>query len=326
MTTYGWDASHYDWGRGPMNIAAARSAGIQFFTHKATEGTSYVDAQFVTAMSRARAAGMPLLGAYHVLHTASINAQVDHFLATLPSWLDGEVILAQLDVEHWADDSPPPSAVYAWCDRFTVLTGRRPVVYASRGQYGNTLGGLAARGVPLWNAAYPTGTARSLGAAYTAAGGDQSANWAAYSGAVPAIWQYSSNATIGGQPGCDVNAFRGTLADLQALIGGDDMALTDTEHSWLAATTNRTNAVVSDDNPALPGYPSPTSPLGQMLAAAKRINAGALGGGLTDEQIATQAKAIGDALIASGANGLTAVDHAGVVADVVAALNTLHAG
>ena len=32
MTVFGWDASDYDWGRGPMNLAAARTDGIDFFT------------------------------------------------------------------------------------------------------------------------------------------------------------------------------------------------------------------------------------------------------------------------------------------------------
>jgi hypothetical protein len=47
---------------------------------------------------------------------------------------------------------------------------------------------------------------------------------------------------------------------------------------------------------------------------------------LTNAQVASIATTIADALVASGANGLSATDHAGVVADVKAALNTLHAG
>jgi hypothetical protein len=44
MTIFGWDASDFDWPRGPMNLNAAASDGITFFTHKATEGTGTVHA------------------------------------------------------------------------------------------------------------------------------------------------------------------------------------------------------------------------------------------------------------------------------------------
>jgi hypothetical protein len=42
--------------------------------------------------------------------------------------------------------------------------------------------------------------------------------------------QYTSSATIAGLTTCDANAFRGTLAQLRALMTmGDDMAMTDAE-------------------------------------------------------------------------------------------------
>jgi hypothetical protein len=50
---------------------------------------------------------------------------------------------------------------------------------------------------------------------------------------VPAIWQYSSSATVGGQSTCDVNAFRGTLGQLRQLLapgwteGFDDVSVED---------------------------------------------------------------------------------------------------
>jgi GH25 family lysozyme M1 (1,4-beta-N-acetylmuramidase) len=234
LTIFGWDASHYDWGRGSMDIGAAVRAGISFLTHKATEGTTYTDAQFATAMSRAHGV-VPVAGAYHVLHTGNINAQVDHYLSVLsgqsPWWQSGN-FLVQLDCERWATDFPQKADIKAWCDRFVSVTGgtHRPIVYASRGQYGSTLSGL---GYPLWNAAYPSGNAGSFKSLYP---GDTSSNWAAYSGATPAIWQYTSNATIGSQTECDANAYRGTLVQLQALLRGpsreDDMEQSESVQYW----------------------------------------------------------------------------------------------
>lgn len=225
MTIFGWDASHYDseGGRGPMDLAAAHSAGVQFFTHKVSEGTGFTDPRGAAILARAHSSGIPLLGAYHVLHTSNVNAQVDFFLSRLPSWWADGPFLVQLDVEHWTNDWPPPAAVTAWVSRFVQKTGGqyRPLVYASKGQYANTLLSVHA---PLWNAAYPTSTARPLAAAYSAAGGDSGKGWVNYSGQMPALWQFTSNATVGSQRQCDVNAFRGTIDQLIALTRGVDMA------------------------------------------------------------------------------------------------------
>jgi hypothetical protein len=64
MTIFGWDASDFDWDRGPMDLGAARAAGIDFFTHKATEGTEIRHRHYGETLERARAAGVPFLGAY----------------------------------------------------------------------------------------------------------------------------------------------------------------------------------------------------------------------------------------------------------------------
>jgi hypothetical protein len=129
-----------------------------------------------------------------------------------PWWQSGPFIV-QLDCEQWPTDFPGPADISAWCARFVAVTGgtHRPIVYASRGQYGNRLGGV---GYPLWNAAYPSGASGNFRSLYP---GDKASNWAAYSGHTPVIWQYSDTATIGSQTACDANAFRGTLADLNAL-------------------------------------------------------------------------------------------------------------
>lgn len=235
MTIYGWDASHYDSSpdRGPMNMGAAKAAGVQYFTHKVTEGTTFVDGMSPSILARAKAAGIPLLGGYHVLHSGNINAQVDWFLSHLPSWWDDGPFLVQLDVEHWPNDTPSAADIHAWVVRFLDVTAGQytPFVYASKGQYGSA---TIMADVPLWNAAYPSGTARKLTAAYVAAGADTGEGWSPYAqpARLPAIWQYTSNATIGTQTQCDANAFRGTIEQLIALTRGGDMEQTDLVKGW----------------------------------------------------------------------------------------------
>ncbi len=223
MTVYGWDASDFDWGRGPMDLVAARAAGIDFFTHKATEGTRTRHKRFGEALRRARDAGIPVLGAYGIPRTpgngghGSDSAQVDYFLSYVdqqaPWWRDWPHWFWQVDLEHWEYDKVAPAHGLAWCDMLTRRTGRRVVLYAPKWAYGNSIGGSS----PLWQSNYGNNPATGFKAAYP---GNSSSRWAVYSGRTPVILQYGSRTTIGRQPTCDANAFRGTIAELLAFIGG----------------------------------------------------------------------------------------------------------
>lgn len=238
---YGWDMSHYD----APSIGAALAEGFSFITHKA--GGDAVDSELAAWWSgvkdlslpsgRAGSSGptKPLLGAYWVLYPGRPAARADEFIARLDAqcqgWRDRPFLL-QVDCEIWRDDrstKPGLADIKAFCDRLrTRLPRLRPVVYASAGQYGSSLTGL---GYPLWNARYPlgdqAGTAATL---YARCGGDAGKGWAAYSGQTPTIWQFTASATIAGQRTSDANAYRGTLAQLVALVAPgweDDMAKED---------------------------------------------------------------------------------------------------
>jgi GH25 family lysozyme M1 (1,4-beta-N-acetylmuramidase) len=240
---YGWDASNFDWDRGPMDLAAAARDGIQFFTHKASEGGGTTHSHYGEALRRARDAGIPVLGAYHVVRSSpSVATQVNHFLSYLDSqtpwwrtWLDW---FLQVDLEKWSYDAVPASVGEAFADLVEQRTGRRAVIYASRGQYGNELTGTSHL---LWNANYGTNPVLRFTTAYGVRGGDTGPGWVAYSGRMPTIWQYGSQTIIGNQPGCDANAFRGTLPQLKSLlrptpIGDENMQRTAKDaqgQSWI---------------------------------------------------------------------------------------------
>lgn len=222
MTLFGWDASHYDWSRGSMDLVAAKAAGISFMTHKIGEGTDYTDAKFATFYKRAKAAGLPLIGAYYVNHNGNQNAQADRFLALLdaqaPGWRDGPFIL-QIDSERWDQGTPTPAEVEAFAHRLLASAPQfMPVIYGPKWVYGDLLKGA---GVPLWASNYGSNPTEAFRTAYP---GDSSDRWAAYSGETPEILQYGSKTRIGGQGTCDANAFRGTLAELTDLVypAGDD--------------------------------------------------------------------------------------------------------
>jgi hypothetical protein len=222
MTTlYGWDASDFDHDRGPMDMAAAAKAGIAFFTHKYTESTS-TKHHPQAAMNGARAAGIPFLGAYAVPRTPgpSIASQAAYLIAyadqVTPWWRTFPGWFWQVDTEHWSYDKVSAATGAAMCAELRKRTGKQTIHYAPQWAYGNTVPGPD----PLWASSYVSGSGdfKTLAAKIT------SGKWAAYSGRTPAILQYSSSATIGRQPTCDANLFRGSTADFARLIGASTPA------------------------------------------------------------------------------------------------------
>jgi hypothetical protein len=218
VTLFGWDASDFDWPRGPMDLAAAKRDGISVFTHKATEGTSTKHKHYGEALSRARAAGIPYLGAYLVARSGNAAAEVDYFLSYVnsqtPWWSSFPGWFWQIDLEKWPYDSVSASTGESVADILAQRTGKPTIIYASRGQYGNSLAGTSH---PLWNAAYGSNPAKHYREAYP---GDSGSGWTSYSGRTPIVWQYGSKTTIGSQPTCDANAIRDAAA-WQALFGED---------------------------------------------------------------------------------------------------------
>jgi hypothetical protein len=269
----GIDASDFDWGRGPVNIGAAVRDGITFFTHKATEGTTIQHIHYGDALNRANAAGMPFMGAYLVVRTpgnnghGSIQAQVNFFLAYLdgqtPWWRTRSEFFIQVDTEHWGYDDVAPQYGVLACDLLRTQTGKLVMHYAPRWAYGDTIGGNH----PLWASSYGTNPTVPYRNAYP---GDGSSGWAPYSGRTPTILQYGSRLTIGSQPICDGNAFRGTIDQLRELITGKKtmMALIDDgDFNWLS---NRLEGIAHMRN-AIAGGLGKGDPI-ELVQVIKRID------------------------------------------------------
>ena len=88
------DISHHN---GIDSWAQVKDAGIVGIIHKATEGTSYVDDQYLSRARDALNAGL-LWGAYHFANGSNVQDQVENFLRTVG--VDDETLYA-LD---WEDD------------------------------------------------------------------------------------------------------------------------------------------------------------------------------------------------------------------------------
>lgn len=222
MTLFGWDASHFD---GPLSrpiLDRARAEGIDFFTHKIGEGLADTEGTLDdTALAAARDAGVPFIGGYLIPRSnATPAAQVARWLQLAetgePWWRSFPGWFWQVDLERWSYDNVAASQGITCAQLLRAATGRCVVLYASRGQYGDSLTGWDG---PLWNADYRAGPGYP-GDGWVAADKGAAAGWAPYSGKAPAILQYTSSATIAGLSTCDKNAYRGSLDDFRTMIGG----------------------------------------------------------------------------------------------------------
>jgi hypothetical protein len=221
---------------------------------------------------------MPFMGAYIVVRTpgnnnhGSIQAQVNYFLAYLnsqtPWWQGMREFFIQVDTEHWGYDDVAPQYGVLACDLLRAQTGKLVVHYAPRWAYGDTIGGDH----PLWASSYGSNPTAPYRQAYP---GDGNSGWAPYSGRTPTILQYGSSLTVGSQPSCDANAFRGTVDQLRELVTGvpsmtpDEIRRATNPDAYLWGQTNELDpipAVVGDGGAVItPGVPN------RPLQRAKRI-------------------------------------------------------
>lgn len=199
MTIYFEDVSNWQNG---MSITGACAA-----TAKASEGTGYRDPDYAGYRAQATAMGIPFAG-YHFLHNGSVAAQAalafEMVGASTPLMLDVEVVQGQPD--------PTYADVTGFVAAYRALGGRVTLLYLPEwfwsGHWGSPdLTPLANLGLALISSDYTT---------YS----DTGPGWAPYGGVTPTFWQYTSTATVNGQPNVDLNAYRGTVEQLRAIFEG----------------------------------------------------------------------------------------------------------
>jgi lysozyme len=200
----GPDVSVY---QGDIDWERVRRAGSAFAIVKATEGRHFRDKRFGPARWKAmRDAGL-IRGAYHFARPSAESADAtlearDFFKAveSVGGLQEGDLPLV-LDLEVTRLSGP---ATLEWTGDFVAeirrLSGRRPLLYVSPGFWHGVLGDPRQTfGCRLWVAHYGV----KKPAAPTA--------WKSWT-----FWQHTDKGRVDGIAGtCDLNRFRGTVADLQ---------------------------------------------------------------------------------------------------------------
>jgi hypothetical protein len=199
MTIYFPDVSNNN---GAIDVSAAPALFA-----KATEGTGFVDGYYAGHRDKAHAMGIPFAG-YHYLHHGDIQAQAANAFSVVgpgvPLMMDVEVVEGLPDPQY--DD------LTAFVQAYRALGGTVTLLYLPEwfwsGHWGSPdLTPLAQGGLALISSNY---------SGYS----DTGAGWQPYGGVTPSIWQYTSTANFGGDANVDMNAYRGTIDELRALIGG----------------------------------------------------------------------------------------------------------
>ena len=198
----GIDVSHW---QGVIDWPAVAAADKRFAYIKATEGTSFVDANFAANRIQAKAAGL-YVGAYHYARPdATLGdavAEADHFIDTVQP-AAGE-LLPVLDLEEAGDLSTAALQdwVRAFLNRVYQRLGVRAVIYVSPNFWQTHMGDttwFADSGYRmLWIAHWTDAGAPSV----------PGANWSGYGWT---FWQYSSNGAVPGISGrVDLDRYGGT--------------------------------------------------------------------------------------------------------------------
>ena len=228
-TIYGIDISEHNDG---LSCVRAKQEGIDFAIIRLCDGT-YVDPVFHSHLADAEQAGM-LISTYWYLRAPSEGTTIAQQVDVIDQQMAGRRDLpVWIDVESIDERFPPGDPRHYLLRGEDVWEAKRelerrgyrvPGVYSGAWYWEHMPGGEPSmQGLgALWCSNYGdnngAGEPRAL---YASEGGDRHPGWDYPLGdRKPDLLQFGSRGTVAGRPNVDINAYRGTKAELQALFSG----------------------------------------------------------------------------------------------------------
>lgn len=132
IDSYGIDGSHFQTLTDP---AAVHANGITFAAWKCTEGNSFADPTYSSAMSRLKAAGIRV-GAYHFASSGNAAAQASYFKSHAGGYLATGNLWPMLDLENTAVQGIADSFI---CQFYDALGTGCLLVYGNLSWWQNSL-------------------------------------------------------------------------------------------------------------------------------------------------------------------------------------------
>ncbi|MHB8260221.1 MAG: GH25 family lysozyme [Bacteroidia bacterium] len=210
----GIDVSNY---QGTINWTQVAGSGKIFSWAKATEGTTFTDADYVYNATHGVAAGV-YMGAYHFAHpntdpsTSGAVAEANHFLSVAQSYIIAcelpPVLDYEVDVSSTMTGAQQTAWVESWMNTVHTATGIMPILYTD-GSIANQFTSALASYCKLWIAT-ASGSSTTPPSTY-----DQAAwypNWSFNQyGTVPVAGITTGNV--------DADVFNGNMTQLRTLMG-----------------------------------------------------------------------------------------------------------
>ena len=228
-TIFGIDISEHNDG---LSCARAKQEGVDFAIIRICDGT-YVDPVFHSHLADAEQAGL-LISTYWYLRAPSEGTSIAQQVDVIDQQMAGRRDLpVWIDVESVDNRFPPGDPRHYLLRGEDVWEAKRelerrgyrvPGVYSGAWYWERMPGGEPSmQGLgALWCSNY--GDSNGVGeprALYASEGGDRHPGWDYPLGdRKPDLLQYGSRGTVAGRPNVDINAYRGSKAQLQALFTG----------------------------------------------------------------------------------------------------------
>lgn len=224
MTVFLLDISHWQ-GDNP-DFARAKTEGISGAILKATQGGSFVDSRFAANLAKARSVGW-LTAAYHFLDDRyTVADNVRNALNTIPA---GVPIIPDAEYQHEGSRivvRPSKAFTKEFIDKIKEAGRSVPLAYIPRWYWEGEWRSPSLAGFPpLWQSRYPDNRQGYYRAEWQEVVDHYPHFWEGFGGLGVTLLQFTSSGRVAGYGPLDVNAFRGTYAELTALLGGevDDM-------------------------------------------------------------------------------------------------------
>lgn len=210
MVTWLIDISNH---QGTFDVGRAVSEGYSGVWMKATEGTTFRDGMFDTFARQVIASGA-VPGAYHYLRSGSGRVQCDAFYRRIRDHGGPDGWLAACDNEANASWQTTVDFFARWRE----LAGDHPLFMYSGNWWWSKRGWNGASLTPyLWDSRYVSGSGYGSALYERVPESWWSSRYGGWGGVT--VLQFSSSGSVAGRK-VDVNAFRGSVAELRALASG----------------------------------------------------------------------------------------------------------
>ncbi|QIG61617.1 endolysin [Rhodococcus phage Dinger] len=215
---WGIDVSNH---QGNFDFAAAKAEGFMFATHKVTEATGYRDPYWARARQEMEKHFPGRWGGYVFCRTNTDPAtEARYFYDAVGGDTSVPVQIDYEDTTNGGNGADLFNRVRAFQD----LGFRLLPIYIPRWFWRDHMGSpdLSGLPVPIWNSHYVRGVdyASNLYAKH----GEKNSAWSDMGGKPVSILQFSETAMVAGKL-IDVNAFRGTEAELDELFSGQELSM-----------------------------------------------------------------------------------------------------